>query len=84
MKTCKDLNIELCHSCCGTGVGSCWISYWEISWKMFPYSIEKRVAEYLELPTNVLDTNYRLYFREAAKLYNPKLYNTIQKLMVLE
>jgi hypothetical protein len=86
MTNCKELNIQLCPACDDTSPFSdCWIEYWKQDFSRNTYlSVSSYITVYNNLLTNIIDTNYRLYFREAAKIYYPELYDKLLKLMILE
>jgi hypothetical protein len=82
MISCKEANIPLCPTCDSISVGGCWLQYWESKFILPP--INSFIAQYQMLPSNVIDYNYKLYFIEAAKLFHPKLYEQLSKLIILE
>jgi hypothetical protein len=81
MKTCKEVNIPLCPVCDDISSGECWLIYWK--YKFHP-KIGDFIKQYQDFPTNIIDTDYKLYFLQAAKLFYPQLYDKLLKLAILE
>ena len=79
MKTCKDLNIELCDPCLGQYNGPCFIEDW-LNW-FNKTSVSEIIDVYSLRVKN--HPNDNLYCFKALEIYDPKLFENINKLMIL-
>jgi hypothetical protein len=77
VKTCKDLNIELCYECKNNNSKKCWIEHYKN--EIEEINFEDIIEDYIDGP----EVERNIYFIEALQIYQPEWYEKLNKLLAL-